>query len=223
MGALRAQGNRLDGRRSPRDAVPPLPLSVGVALPAHLLSDQQRPNTPAIPGKEEHVDAWDDAFGASPGPRPGLRAGRAGPGSCPLTIEERAGVLDDLAELEVFRTLLEPTGVKGIVVDCPDCDEEHHVDWALMQANLRQLLDEGQTWAARAAVRPRPRRLRQLGLRQWLRRRGGRTGRARGADRTARHGRSARPRRLTLLGRQYTPRTTPRRPARRKGVTVPFR
>src|SRR3954463_10646018 len=60
-------------------------------------------------------------------------------------MEERAGVLDDLAELEVFRTLLEPTGVKGIVVDCPDCEEEHHVDWALMQANLRQLLEEGQT------------------------------------------------------------------------------
>ena len=60
-------------------------------------------------------------------------------------MEERAGVLDDLAELEVFRTLLEPTGIKGIVVDCPDCDEEHHVDWALMQSNLRQLLDEGQT------------------------------------------------------------------------------
>ena len=63
----------------------------------------------------------------------------------PLSMEERAGVLDDLAELEVFRTLLEPTGIKGIVVDCPDCDEEHHVDWALMQANLRQLLEEGQT------------------------------------------------------------------------------
>src|SRR3712207_9403832 len=60
-------------------------------------------------------------------------------------MEERAGVLDDLVELEVFRTLLEPTGIKGIVVDCPDCDEEHHVDWALMQANLRQLLEEGQT------------------------------------------------------------------------------
>jgi hypothetical protein len=67
------------------------------------------------------------------------------PGPPPLTMEERAGVLDDLAELEVFRTLLEPTGIKGIVVDCPDCDEEHHVDWALMQANLRQLLEEGQT------------------------------------------------------------------------------
>ena len=81
---------------------------------------------------------FDDASGPDFGP-----LDPAGPP--PLTMEERAGVLDDLAELEVFRTLLEPTGIKGIVVDCPDCDEEHHVDWALMQANLRQLLDEGQT------------------------------------------------------------------------------
>src|SRR5829696_6441169 len=80
-----------------------------------------------------HVDAWDD-FGPDDDQ-----------GHPPLTMEERAGVLDDLAELEVFRTLLEPTGVKGIVVDCPDCEEEHHVDWALMQANLQQLLEEGQT------------------------------------------------------------------------------
>ena len=94
------------------------------------------------------MDAWDDAFGATPDRDPDF-GGDLGPGGHsgqpPLTIEERAGVLDDLAELEVFRTLLEPTGVKGIVVDCPDCDEEHHVDWALMAANLRQLLDEGQT------------------------------------------------------------------------------
>jgi hypothetical protein len=84
------------------------------------------------------VTPFDDASGPDFGPLDPA-------GQPPLTMEERAGVLDDLAELEVFRTLLEPTGIKGIVVDCPDCDEEHHVDWALMQANLRQLLDEGQT------------------------------------------------------------------------------
>ncbi|WP_309232880.1 DUF5319 family protein [Blastococcus sp. TML/C7B] len=90
------------------------------------------------------MSAFDDGSGLDFGAHdPDFGPGSQGPP--PLTIEERAGVLDDLAELEVFRTLLEPTGVKGIVVDCPDCDEEHHVDWALMQANLRQLLDEGQT------------------------------------------------------------------------------
>ena len=84
------------------------------------------------------VTPFDDASGPDFGP--------GDPAATPpLTMEERAGVLDDLAELEVFRTLLEPSGIKGIGVDCPDCDEEHHVDWALMQANLRQLLDEGQT------------------------------------------------------------------------------
>lgn len=87
------------------------------------------------------MTSWDDAFG---GDGNGRGDDEAAPPP-PLSVEERAGVLDDLAELEVFRTLLEHTGVKGIVVDCPDCDEEHHVDWALMQANLRQLLDEGQT------------------------------------------------------------------------------
>src|SRR3712207_8606622 len=71
-------------------------------------------------------------------------------------MEERAGVLDDLAELEVFRTLLEPNGIKGIVVECPDCDEEHHVDWALMQANLRQLLEEGQTGRHEPPFEPDP-------------------------------------------------------------------
>src|SRR5918997_423351 len=71
------------------------------------------------------VTPSDDASGPDFGPL-------APAGHPPLSMEERAGVLDDLAELEVFRTLLEPTGIKGIVVDCPDCNEEHHVDWALM-------------------------------------------------------------------------------------------
>jgi hypothetical protein len=95
------------------------------------------------------VTPFDDASGPDFGP-----VDPAGPP--PLTMEERAGVLDDLAELEVFRTLLEPTGIKGIVVDCPDCDEEHHVDWALMQANLRQLLEEGQTGRHEPPFDPNP-------------------------------------------------------------------
>src|SRR3712207_9479179 len=72
----------------------------------------------------EGVTPFDDASGPDFGPPDPA-------GQPPMTMEERAGVLDDLAELEVFSTLLEPTGIKGIVVDCPDCAEEHHVDWAL--------------------------------------------------------------------------------------------
>ncbi len=63
----------------------------------------------------------------------------------PLSPEEREDIVVDLADLEVYRTLLEPTGIKGIVIDCPDCETMHHIGWALMQSNLRQLLDEGIT------------------------------------------------------------------------------
>jgi len=55
------------------------------------------------------VTPFDDASGPDFGPADDA-------GTPPLTMEERAGDLDDLAELEVFRTLLEPTGIKGIVV-----------------------------------------------------------------------------------------------------------
>lgn len=63
----------------------------------------------------------------------------------PLSPDERQDIVGDLEDLEVYRTLLEPTGIKGIVIDCPDCETMHHIGWALMQSNLRQLLDEGVT------------------------------------------------------------------------------
>ncbi|MDQ3465653.1 MAG: DUF5319 family protein, partial [Actinomycetota bacterium] len=61
----------------------------------------------------------------------------------PLSPEEREDALNDLEDLEIFRVLLEPNGVRGVVVDCSDCREAHFVGWDLMQANLRQLLDIG--------------------------------------------------------------------------------
>ncbi len=63
----------------------------------------------------------------------------------PLSPEEREDALNDLEDLEIFRVLLEPNGVRGVVVDCSDCREAHFVGWDLMQANLRQLLDIGAT------------------------------------------------------------------------------
>jgi hypothetical protein len=63
----------------------------------------------------------------------------------PLSPEEREDALNDLEDLEIFRVLLEPNGVRGVVVDCSDCREAHFVGWDLMQANLRQLLDVGAT------------------------------------------------------------------------------
>lgn len=61
----------------------------------------------------------------------------------PLPEDERAEVIADLADLAVYQALLEPRGVRGIVVDCEDCHEPHFHDWRLLRASLQQLLDEG--------------------------------------------------------------------------------
>jgi hypothetical protein len=74
----------------------------------------------------------------------------------PLSAEEREEVLADLEDLEVFQTLLEPRGVRGLVVDCDDCHEPHFFAWELLRGNLRHLLDEGQTRVHEPAFHPDP-------------------------------------------------------------------
>ena len=74
----------------------------------------------------------------------------------PLSPQEREEVLADLSDLEVYRALLEPRGVRGLVVDCDDCDEPHYFAWDLLRANLRHLLDAGQTRVHEPAFSPDP-------------------------------------------------------------------
>jgi hypothetical protein len=74
----------------------------------------------------------------------------------PLGPEELADVRADLAELEEFRAVLNPIGVKGITVECADCGEPHFFGWALMTANLRALLGEGRTHVHEPAYAPDP-------------------------------------------------------------------
>jgi hypothetical protein len=74
----------------------------------------------------------------------------------PLSDEERADVLADLAELETFRAILAQQGVQGIAVDCADCGEQHFFGWDLMAANLRALLGEGRTHVHEPAYSPDP-------------------------------------------------------------------
>ncbi len=74
----------------------------------------------------------------------------------PLSPEEREDVLTDLSDLEVYRALLEPRGVRGLVVDCDDCHEAHYFGWDLLRSNLRHLLDEGQTRVHEPAFSPDP-------------------------------------------------------------------
>lgn len=73
-----------------------------------------------------------------------------------LSHHEREDVLADLADLEVFRALLEPLGVRGMVMDCGDCGDPHYIAWDLLQANLRQLLGGGQSRVHEPAYGPDP-------------------------------------------------------------------
>lgn len=74
----------------------------------------------------------------------------------PLSPHEREDVLADIEDLEMFQALLEPRGVRGLVVDCDDCEEPHYFSWALLRGNLRHLLDVGQTRVHEPAFSPDP-------------------------------------------------------------------
>jgi uncharacterized protein DUF5319 len=74
----------------------------------------------------------------------------------PLSQEEREEVLEDLEDIEVFQTLLEPRGVRGLVVECDDCEEPHYFGWDLLRGNLLHLLDAGQTRVHEPAFSPDP-------------------------------------------------------------------
>lgn len=74
----------------------------------------------------------------------------------PLSMRDREEVLAELGDLDVFRTLLEPRGFRGLVVDCEGCEEPHFFDWDLLTGNLRHLLDEGRTRVHEPAFSPDP-------------------------------------------------------------------
>jgi len=74
----------------------------------------------------------------------------------PLTAAERDEAITDLADVEVFRSLLEPQGVLGLVLDCPECGEQHFFDWDLLRGNLRQMIEQGRPQVHEPAFHPDP-------------------------------------------------------------------
>ena len=74
----------------------------------------------------------------------------------PLDPEERQAIKEDLADLAEFRRLLAPIGVKGVAVQCEDCDEEHYHEWDMLRANLMQLLEDGSLLPHEPAFDPIP-------------------------------------------------------------------
>jgi hypothetical protein len=74
----------------------------------------------------------------------------------PLDDAERSDVVADLTDLALYQALLEPRGIRGIVVDCADCNQPHYHDWGLLQASLRQLLEDGRVRPHEPACDPDP-------------------------------------------------------------------
>ncbi|MGH3947692.1 MAG: DUF5319 domain-containing protein [Pseudonocardiaceae bacterium] len=74
----------------------------------------------------------------------------------PISDQEREELIADLADLAVYQALLEPRGLRGIVVDCGDCDQPHFHEWHLLRASLEQLLNDGQMRPHEPAFDPNP-------------------------------------------------------------------
>lgn len=73
-----------------------------------------------------------------------------------LSEIERNELLNDLSDLAVYQALLEPRGVRGVVVDCGDCEQPHYHDWELLRASLEQLLADGRMRPHEPAFDPNP-------------------------------------------------------------------
>jgi uncharacterized protein DUF5319 len=74
----------------------------------------------------------------------------------PIGADERAELLADLRDLSVYQALLEPRGVRGVVVDCTECQEPHYHAWDLLRASLEQLLADGRMRPHEPAFDPDP-------------------------------------------------------------------
>jgi hypothetical protein len=98
-------------------------------------------------------DVSDQPYGEPPDPFPGDPDGGDG---ITLSEAERGELIEDLSDLEVYEALLEPRGIRGLVVDCEDCQVPHYYGWALFKANLRHLLRAGRTRVHEPAFEPDP-------------------------------------------------------------------
>jgi hypothetical protein len=74
----------------------------------------------------------------------------------PLDPHERAAVEEDLADLAIYESLLSPRGIRGLVVSCEDCKQDHYHDWDMLRANLLQLLVDGTVRPHEPAYDPSP-------------------------------------------------------------------
>jgi hypothetical protein len=74
----------------------------------------------------------------------------------PLDEDERDLLRQDLVDVRALREMLGARGFKGAVFYCPDCEEDHYLTWDLLEGNLQQLLDHGESPVHEPAYDPDP-------------------------------------------------------------------
>ncbi|MDP9300941.1 MAG: DUF5319 family protein, partial [Actinomycetota bacterium] len=60
-----------------------------------------------------------------------------------LSPQERRDVEADLEDLGKMHDVFSPQNVKGVVIACQDCGQNHFYEWDLLQDNLEHMLDTG--------------------------------------------------------------------------------
>ena len=58
--------------------------------------------------------------------------------------EDEHDIRADLADLERMRVAFADQGIKGVVIACPDCGEDHYYEWDLLRENLEHLISTGE-------------------------------------------------------------------------------
>ncbi|HEY7477194.1 MAG TPA: DUF5319 family protein [Actinomycetota bacterium] len=61
-----------------------------------------------------------------------------------LSRQEREDIQADLEDLSSMRVVFQPQGVKGVVIACQDCGQNHFYEWELLRDNLDQMLATGE-------------------------------------------------------------------------------
>jgi hypothetical protein len=61
-----------------------------------------------------------------------------------LEPQEAENVRADLEDLSGMRVVFQVQGVKGVVIACPDCGENHYSEWDLLHENLEHMLKTGE-------------------------------------------------------------------------------
>lgn len=70
--------------------------------------------------------------------------------------EEREALRQDLLDVRTLKAVLHSKGVRGIVVYCPDCENDHYLGWDLLANNLQEILQSGKPRVHEPAWNPDP-------------------------------------------------------------------